>query len=173
MPPSLRWGVEHELIARKMYECEIQKRFQACVVESGLWIDTERGWLASSPDGIVINESGEMEGIIEIKCPFTTKNMTPIAACESLPSFPSKLVNGKPSFKRTHDYFYDVQGQLAITGASWCDYCIYTPLGISIERIVPEKHFWKDSVEKFDQFFDNYVTSLLFSVNLQSSDQML
>ena len=122
MPPSLRWGVEHELIARQMYECEIQKRCPSIrIVKSGLWIDTERGWLASSPDGIVINESGEIEGIIEIKCPFTAKVMTPIAACESLPSFPSKLVNGKPSLKRTHDYFYQVQGQLAITGASWCD----------------------------------------------------
>ena len=66
-----------------------------------------------------------------------------------------------------------IQGQLAITGASWCDYCIYTPLGISIERIVPEKHFWKDSVEKLDQFFDNYVIPLLCSVNLQCADQML
>ena len=114
-----------------------------------------------------------MEGIIEIKCPVTAKDMTPIAACESLPSFLSKLVNGKPSLKRTHDYFYQVQGQLAITGAIWSDYCIYTPLGISIERIVPEKHFWKDSVEKLDQFFDNYVIPLLCSVNLQCSDQTL
>ena len=62
---------------------------------------------------------------------------------------------------------------LYITCASWCDYCIYTPLGISIERIVPEKHFWKDSVEKLDQFFDNYVIPLLCSVNLQCADQML
>ena len=66
-----------------------------------------------------------------------------------------------------------IQGQLAITGASWCDYCIYTPLGMSIERIVLEKHFWKDSVEKLDQFFDNYVIPLLCSVNLQCTDQML
>ena len=120
-----------------------------------------------------------MEGFIEIKFPFTAKDMTPIAACETLPSFPSKLVNGKPGLKKTHDYFYQVQGQLVITGASWCDYYIYTALdisigsGISIGRIVPEKHFWKDSVEKLDKFFDNYVIPLLCSVNLQCADQML
>ena len=38
-----KMGVEHELIARQMYECEIQKRCPNIrVVESGLWIDTER-----------------------------------------------------------------------------------------------------------------------------------
>ena len=29
------------------------------VVESGLWIDTNRGWLATSPDGIAVNDKGE------------------------------------------------------------------------------------------------------------------
>lgn len=65
----------------------MQKSCPNVHVESGLWIDTNRGWLATSPDGIAVNDKGEMEGIVEIKCPFSAKDMTPTEACEKLPSY--------------------------------------------------------------------------------------
>ena len=47
---------------------------------------------------------------------------------------------------RTHNYYYQVQGQMAITGRPWCDFVVWTPKGMSVERILFDNDFW-DSVK--------------------------
>ena len=37
--------------------------------------------------------------------------------------------------KRTHAYYCQVQGQLAITERKWCDFVVFTKKEISVERI--------------------------------------
>ena len=94
----------------------------------------QQRWPAASPDGLVLSGSGELLGLIEIKCPYATKDMTPLQAASGLPSFPCTVIDGRISLKRDHNYYYQVQGQLAITNASWCDYCVYTPRGLCTEQ---------------------------------------
>ena len=36
-----------------------------------------------------------------------------------------------------------MQGTIAITGLVWCDFVVWTPQGISVERIAADKHFWE------------------------------
>ena len=38
-------------------------------------------------------------------------------------------------FKRNHEYYTQVQGQMGVSGASWCDLIVYTKKGTSVERI--------------------------------------
>ena len=94
--PSLKWGVDHEGAAHQQYELQ-HKSHQ--VIHSGLWIDIERGWLASSPDGLIYNQN-ELVGILEIKCPYSARDMTPVKAAEKLPSFFCEVVNGNLSLKK-------------------------------------------------------------------------
>ena len=78
--------------------------------------------------------------------------VTPAEACVD-DKFFAKLVDGKPSLKREHMYYYQVQGQLACTGAHWCDFVIFTSMGLSIERIVYDHHFWKPVEDKLKYYF--------------------
>ena len=158
--PSLKWGVDHEGAAHQQYELQ-HKSHQ--VVHSGLWIDTERGWLASSPDGLIYNQN-ELVGILEIKCPYSARDMTPVQAAEKLPLFFCKVVNGNLSLKRNHNYYFQVQGQLAITHAKWCDFCVYTPHGFSVERITFDESFWKSVVHKLDDFYFKYIIPTLSNI---------
>ena len=165
MPMPLRWGIEHEDIALDIYSAHVQK-LGCTVVKSGVWIDIERGWLAASPDGLVLNSNGELVGIIEIKCPFSAKDMTPLEAAKTLRSFSCKEVDGNLALKREHNYFYQVQGQLAITRARWCDFCVYTPHGFSIERIDFELPLWQQMVPTLETFFDKFMIPCLSHMNI-------
>ncbi|CAH3186787.1 unnamed protein product [Porites lobata] len=44
--------------------------------------------------------------------------------------------------KKTHFYYAQVQGQLALTGLPWCDFCVY--LSDSNEMCVDRIHFNSD-----------------------------
>ena len=111
------------------------------------WIDTEISWLASSPDRVIYDQD-EVQGVLEIKCPFSAREMTPLHAAQKLPSFPCQVISGNFSLKINRDYYCQVQGQLAITHAQWCDFCLYTPHGFSIEWITFDESFWKSVVCK-------------------------
>ena len=42
-----------------------------------------------------------------------------------------------------HIYYDQVQGQVARSGAKWCDFVVYTTRGVSIERIHFDEEHWK------------------------------
>ena len=141
--PSLKWGIEQEDVARNLYIQRLHEShptFQ--VVCSGLWIDTERSWLASSPDGLVFDQS-ELVGILEIKRPFATREMSPIQAAQTLPSFPCQAIDQKLCLKKDHDYFYQVQGQLAITHAKWCHFVFIHHMVFHLSVLLMMTHFGK------------------------------
>lgn len=81
--PSLRQGVEHEDKAHCQYEQELHKSHPMLkVFWSGLWIDTERSWLAWSPDGLVYDQD-ELLGVLETKCPFSARKGLPLKQLKS------------------------------------------------------------------------------------------
>ena len=44
--------------------------------------------------------------------------------------------NSTLELKTTHDYYYQIQFQLAITGLKWCDFALWSPVGKpNVERI--------------------------------------
>ena len=59
----------------------------------------------------------------------TKFQVTPVEACQN-PIFFSEAVNGQCKLKRNHAYYTQVQGQMGSTGASWCDFTVYTRKGI-------------------------------------------
>ena len=140
------------------------------VRKSGLWIDTSKGWLACSPDG-VIEEDGALVGVLEIKCPYSARDMSPIEACDKLPTFSCQLIDRQLTLKRTHNYYFQVQGQLAITGAKWCDFFVYTSCGFEIERIYPDPSLWDDVLQVLDNFFSSHCVPLV--KNVSSVEQLL
>ena len=102
---------------------------------AGLFICKEQGYLAASPDGVVVVK-GLAKGLTEVKCPYSAirKGKTaysPLEAAKRSKSFPLEVnSNGKLALKKNHHHMYQVQGQLHITGYEWCDYVVWTPSGL-------------------------------------------
>ena len=82
---SLRWGCENEDSARKAYLQEMASRGnQVHTKRSGLVISMTHGCLACSPDDWVEDySSADPNGVVEYKCPYASRELTPIEACSS------------------------------------------------------------------------------------------
>ena len=73
-----------------------------------------------SPDGMIPLPE---PGIIEIKCPYTAKELNINEYCESHNTC-LEIKDGKPRLKRAHDYFYQIQHNMYVCGVSWCDFIV-------------------------------------------------
>ena len=66
----------------------------------------------ASPDGKVVDKNAtDNFGLLEIKCPFKYRNNLPSEAVGNADSC-LELTAGRPRLKRSHEYFYQVQGQI-------------------------------------------------------------
>ena len=97
---AMEWGVEQEAAARDAYSARVGE----LVTEVGFIDHPAIKMAGASPDGIVgLN-------IVEIKCPSTATHI-------------EYLFEREPPQK----YFYQMQWQMACTGADWCDWVSYDP----------------------------------------------
>ena len=69
-------------------------------------------------------------------------------------SFCLACVDNTIMLKRTHDYYYQVTGQLALTGAQFCDFVIWTEVDMHVERIYLDSELWEDIVKKLTHFYN-------------------
>jgi putative phage-type endonuclease len=98
---AMVWGTNTEPMARAAYEA-----FEGVLVEeTGFVSHPTIAMAGASPDGLV----GE-DGLVEIKCPNTATHIETLL---------SKSVPLK--------YLYQMQWQMACTGALWCDFVSYDP----------------------------------------------
>lgn len=54
-----------------------------------------------------------------------------------------ETVNGNVQLKTGH--YAQVQGQLMITGAEFCEFIVYTQCDMAVERITPDISFMTDA----------------------------
>lgn len=139
--PSIAHGIRYENVALDQYIQSTGASYQV----SGLCIDENFPFLAASPDGLI-----DRDGIIEIKCPFNARNIHP-------EHFHFDFLYEDKSLKTTHNYYYQIQGLLAITNRSWCDLVIYTFVGMKVIRILRSKTFWNKMLEKLKTFYLFYM----------------
>jgi hypothetical protein len=155
--PAIRYGRDMEAVARKKYR---EKNGRVC--PAGLLIHSSLTYLACSSDSY----APDSDKIIEIKCPYSVRDLTPVQAARSSNSFCSSYLpsTGQLRLKREHNYFYQIQGQLEIWNKEYCDFIIYTPSGIHVECIKRDRNFWESRMKpKLNAFYKNYYLPLLIS----------
>lgn len=88
---AIIWVRIHESTAFEMYESSIP---QSMVLRKpGIYIYEDDGFLAVSPDGILLMADSEVPcGMIDIKCPYTARNMMVQEACSNSKPFYCKTV---------------------------------------------------------------------------------
>ena len=151
---ALQWGREHETDAVNAYKKTLSSNMK--VTKAGIFID-KCGYLGASPDGIVIDKDGLPSKLIEVKCPFNAQDKTIKQACETK-SFCCCLDEGKPHLKLDHDYFFQVQGQMAITGIHTCDFVVWTPKDVFIQTVLFDSKFWNQiCLPKLKNFFFYFI----------------
>lgn len=98
---DMQWGNDYEAVARLTYKLNNpDKKVRDC----GIFLQDEID-CGASPDGLV-----DDDGTIEIKCPKTATHIQTLK-----------------SGKLPTQYFWQVQGQLWVTGRKWCDFISYDP----------------------------------------------
>lgn len=110
---AMKYGLENKPVAAKMYSELTGNNVYLC----GFVINPSIPYLGASPDRKVFDPNSTPQyRLLEIKCP--AKDY--FQECPYL-----KLTNnGTHKLKRTHQYYYQVMGQIALTGLLWCDFFV-------------------------------------------------
>lgn len=124
--------------------------------KGGLVINPKYPWLGASPDGILTCDCHEM-GLLEVKAPSSLQESTLMEKTKHDHTFCLQEVEGKLSLKRDHQYYYQVQTQIHLTQASYCDFAVWGPGErgkgeIYIERILPDTVFFDTICKKVHTF---------------------
>ena len=79
-----------------------------------------------------------------------------------------KISDNKCRLKRDHAYYAQVQGQMGITGAKWCEFIVYDSKGPCVERIAFDTIFWQDLWSKLLYYYFEHFLSFA-AVDFQNS----
>ena len=154
--PAIAYGKEKEGFVRK----KLEKMYDFTIQQTGLVIDKKNTMLGCSPDGIVDGT------LVEIKCPYSAKDLTRDEAQASLPYLVDHPTKGK-AVKERSLYWWQVQGQLGITGLDYCYFVVYVndrgdrdQLIMDIIKRVPGL-YENEMVPKLRAFYENHLSRAL------------
>ncbi|CAM4663592.1 unnamed protein product [Leuciscus chuanchicus] len=139
--PAMKRGLEREPQVLEQYS----KHFNVNVSRCGFVIHPDAPHLGASPDARVYDTSAiPCFGLAEVKCP----DISSISEAGHV-----KMVNGQAKLKQNHKYHWQVQGQLAVTGLSWCDFITDTEGDFTVERVWRDDEMIKEMKKKVDLYF--------------------
>ena len=106
----------------------------------GFIVHRVKGWLGASPDAQVYDPDVSLpHGIVEIKFPYSKADVTIEVACHYSLFYCTLDDEKNIQLARNHQYYHQVQLQLYVSAASWCDFCVYTTKVIAIECICADQ----------------------------------
>ena len=65
--------------------------------------------------------------------------------------------NNTTVLKTNEPYYFQVQGQLRVTGRKYCDFFVYTTAAFHLERIFFDKKLWQQMLTQFKLFWLNII----------------
>ncbi|XP_037526915.1 uncharacterized protein LOC119404478 [Rhipicephalus sanguineus] len=159
---ATEWGRKHEGTAISTYRKQVVQRHNNLTLKRvGVCLSAKHPHLAASPDAVV-NCSCCGEGIVEVKCPYSVAE-SGIEAAIGTKDFCLETSADGLRLKRTHGYYYQVQTQLAVCSARYCDFVVWTPVSVHIERIMEDSAFFQRILESATQFFTHVVMPEMFA----------
>lgn len=123
--------------------------------DTGLVVREALPHLGASPDGLVYcPHCNPYHGVIEVKCQYSFKDVHPKEAALSDIFFCYLDENKKVRLKKNHAYYYQVQGEMAITQRKWCHFIVWTNKGLKFETILYDEELWENvMLPKLNTFF--------------------
>jgi hypothetical protein len=167
IPDACLMGIMEEPNAKEAYVRVMRESFnvEVRVRDIGLCIPKWAPHLGASPDGVVynINDPTAQPWLLEVKCLYDTnvvpRSIAEIAGDRGSTFYCIKLSSGEYALKKTHPYYAQILGQLAITGLQNAHLTIYAPRNGDIV-IVPVSYDdcdWSNMRRKLDRFYYDYM----------------
>jgi hypothetical protein len=146
---AMKFGIENEPVAAKIYA----QTFGRNVYRVGFVINPSCCFLGASPDRRVFDPdaSDSPWGLLEIKC----TQAESVAQCQYL-VVPNKSETGLKQLKTSHEYYYQIMGQMGLTGNSWCDFFVFAQNDFHAERIYFDATAFSDMMSKLASFYFQY-----------------
>ncbi|KAL4084013.1 hypothetical protein QTP88_029329 [Uroleucon formosanum] len=149
---NVAYGNKYESEAIEYYNTQ----FNNTILKCGVIVHSQKPWLCSSPDGIVI-ENETLTKVLEVKCPISCQSK-PICDPENqkcnVPYL--KYSNNKVVLSTTHQYYTQCQILMYCCGISECDLLVYNkidPVVINIEKNVL---FLQTILPRLEYFYFNF-----------------
>jgi len=146
---AIRYGKEHEADAIESLN-KILAKTDLHVEECGLFVDTDTGYLAGTPDGTVGKDA-----LVEVKCPMKCKDTGIEVMVKTDSTFCLEYEENKIRLKKSHNYYYQIQGQLHVAKRSKCYFLVWSPTEHHLETIHYDPDFWAEVEESLGQFYMN------------------
>lgn len=148
--PALEYDRTHEMNAITAYH---DKNEKVNILKSGLFVCTEHPYLCASPDALL-----DADGLLEAKCPYSALKYHTILETSKKHSIGVKVCKkGCLCLPKTHRYYYQIQGQLHVTGRMFCDLVVWSPTDAFIQRIPKDTDFWKTIQPRLKEFYYGYL----------------
>ena len=140
---AIAWGVNNEAEAVKPFTAATALPVKG----TGIWLH-ESGILGASPDGLIGNNH-----IVEIKCPYTARDMTIDEALQTKSFYLERAgEDNSLMLKKSHVYWHQVQGQLHITKREYCYFVVWTTKQTTILTIKIDSE-WECNLHLLRDFY--------------------
>lgn len=144
---ACQYGCDHEGVARKQYITEHSKMHESFfVIKYGLILHPSYPFIGAIPNGIV-NCSCCGTGTLEIKCPFQCKEQSFEKVVETQSSFCLEKENGFLKLKDNHSYYYQIQLQMKMCQAQYCDFVVWKESDMFVQRVSIDMEFIDNAIE--------------------------
>ena len=157
-PPAIKWGIEKESVARAAYIMRMQQCGHKDIQCSptGLTLMPQHSYIGASGDGVISGHRHHSDkGVLEIKCPYSIQgnivyDMSPLQIAQKYPkNFFLEHIDSKLQLKRSSNYYYQVQGEMAVMDIKWCHFVVWTNStsnNLFIEEIEFDHNLWSSII---------------------------
>ena len=169
--PAIVWGREHEDEAIDTYrnafsnkdfvsdcipltDCFIHEDFD--VRSIGLVISHEKHWYAASPDSVVFCSCCSY-GTLEVKCPYSLRDKSLKEEILKGDFYVKKNDDGNFILRQNHCYYYQVQLEMYVTGAQYCDFVVWTPSEFICVRVPRNNEFLTKALTIGDMYWKKVI----------------
>ena len=122
---ATRWGMDHEAQAIR----EFNEHLSGDISETGFLEHPEIKDIGATPDAFVVNDAGE-KAIVQVKCPYNQENHR---------KYLEKISDGNSLKKSKSQYYWQIQGEIWVTGVDFGYFVSFDPRIHGSERL----HFVK------------------------------
>ena len=96
------------------------------------------------------------ETVLEVKCPYTGRNLTIEEAAKSETFCLEKTESGQYALRKHHVYWHQVQGEMYFTHRKFGYFVVWTTKDVAILRIEREEN-WAANIPRLTQFYLEHV----------------
>ncbi|KAJ1522321.1 hypothetical protein ONE63_002617 [Megalurothrips usitatus] len=148
--PHVQYGIRNESTAVQMYA---ERHNATDIEENGSYVVANMAFLLSTPD-----RRRGLDGLLEVKTKPSIGDRKfldcALAKGRQKPSkFPLEFREGALHLKKNHEFYFQIQGQLAISDREWCDLVVFSDNDFFVERIERDRAKWEEMFPKLKRFY--------------------